>query len=184
MIKDIVFAGFGGQGVMVAGQILSKAAMLEGYYTTWLPSYGPEQRGGTANCIVMISDEEIASPLTPEPTYCGIFNNPSFQKFEPLARSGGYIVYNTSMITEKPSRDDVTYIPIPATELAEQLGSVRAQNMLILGAIVYLLRDVVKLETVIDVMKEKLGKKRPELADINERALRKGYELAKKALAE
>ncbi len=178
MIKDVIFAGFGGQGVMVAGQILSKSAMDKGYFTTWLPSYGPEQRGGTANCTVMISDEPIASPLTHEPTYCVIFNNPSFQKFEPMAKSGGVFIYNTSMITEKPSRDDLTYIAIPATELAEEMGSVKATNMILLGALTYFLSDIVALDDIIAAMREKLGKKKPELADLNEAALRKGYELA------
>ncbi|UZN23178.1 2-oxoacid:ferredoxin oxidoreductase subunit gamma [bacterium 3DAC] len=179
MLKDVIFAGFGGQGVMVAGQILSKAAMEKGYYTTWLPSYGPEQRGGTANCTVMISDEPIASPLTHEPTYCVIFNNPSFQKFEPMARKGGIFIFNTSMITEKPKRDDLTYIGIAATELAEEMGSVKATNMILLGALTYFLQDVVSLDDVIAAMREKLGKKKPELADLNEQALRKGFELAK-----
>ena len=183
MLKDIIFAGFGGQGVMVAGQILSKAAMDSGFYTTWLPSYGPEQRGGTANCTIMISDEPVASPLTHNPTYCVIFNNPSFHKFEPMAQSGGIFLYNISMITAEPSRDDLTYIAIPATELAEELGSVRSTNMILLGALTYILRDIISLDQVIKVMREKLGKKRPELADLNEKALNKGYNLAQEKLS-
>ncbi len=178
MIKDVIFAGFGGQGVMVAGQILSKAAMEKGYYTTWLPSYGPEQRGGTANCTVMISDKPIASPLTHEPTYCVIFNKPSFDKFEPMAREGGVFIYNTSMINDEPHRSDLSYLGIPATELAEEMGSVKATNMILLGALTYYLRDVISLEDVIEAMKEKLGKKKPEFAELNEKALRRGYKLA------
>ena len=123
MQTEIVFSGFGGQGALFAGQILAFAAMDAGKEVTWVPSYGPEMRGGTANCQVIVADEEIGSPLTRTPSAAVIFNLPSLDKFEPQVVPGGLIVVNSSLVNRGVSRKDVKAIMIPAQEIAEELGN-------------------------------------------------------------
>lgn len=135
MQTEIVFSGFGGQGALFAGQILAYAAMDAGKDVTWLPSYGPEMRGGTANCQVIVADEEIGSPLTRTPTAAVIFNLPSLDKFESLVVPGGVMVVNSSLVNRETNRSDIKAIMVPAQEIAEQLGNRRLLNMVLLGAL-------------------------------------------------
>ena len=127
-------AGFGGQGVLLLGLVLAQAGMLARRQVSWIPSYGPEMRGGTANCSVTISDEEIGSPLIEHPTALVAMNGPSLEKFGDDVAPGGTIFYNSSMIDKAPTRGDVTSIPVPANEIADRLGNPRVANMVMLGA--------------------------------------------------
>ena len=135
MQYEVIIAGFGGQGVMLIGQLLSNAAMMQGSKTVWMPSYGPEMRGGTANCTVVVSDEEIGSPVVPEPGAVVAMNRPSLDKFEPRIKPGGLLIINSSLIKRKAERDDIHVIYVPANELAErEIGTVKSANMIVLGA--------------------------------------------------
>jgi 2-oxoglutarate ferredoxin oxidoreductase subunit gamma len=132
---EIVIAGFGGQGILFLGEVLARAALHEDRHVTWLPAYGPEQRGGTANCTVVISDQPIASPVVADPTLLIVLNRPSLDRFEPRVRRGGLIVLDRTMVDRAPARTDVEVIAIPATAVAGDLGSSRAANVVILGAV-------------------------------------------------
>ncbi|MBI5542255.1 MAG: 2-oxoacid:acceptor oxidoreductase family protein [Deltaproteobacteria bacterium] len=173
---DIVMAGFGGQGLMAIGKILAKAAMEEGRHVTWMPSYGPEMRGGTANCVVIIDDEPIGSPVLKRTQSAIVMNKQSIDKFEATVADQGLIVVNTSLIDRKVQRTDLKTIYVEANQLAEKEGSGKAANMVMLGAYIAATK-VVKAETVehaIEVTFE--GKK--GAAEINIRAFRKGLEAA------
>jgi 2-oxoglutarate ferredoxin oxidoreductase subunit gamma len=135
MQTEIIFAGFGGQGVLFAGQVLAFAAMDAGHDVTWMPSYGPEMRGGTANCTVVIADEEIGSPTIKHPKGAVVMNLPSLDKFEPLIIPGGVLIVNSSLVNRKPYRTDVSWVMIPAQEIAETIGPRRLLNMVMLGAL-------------------------------------------------
>ena len=135
MQTEIIFSGFGGQGALFAGQMLAFAAMDAGKDVTWMPSYGPEMRGGTANCQVIVADEEIGSPLTRTPTAAVIMNLPSLDKFEPLIVPGGVLVVNSSLVNREVSRTDIKAVMIPAQEVAEEIGTRRLLNMVLLGAL-------------------------------------------------
>ena len=138
MQTEIIIAGFGGQGVLFCGQLLAYAGMDEGKEITWIPSYGPEMRGGTANCTVVISDEEIGSPFVHNPQAVIAMNRPSLDKYEDLVKPGGFLVINTSMTDRKANRKDITVIEIAANEKAEELGDQRMANMVLLGALLCL----------------------------------------------
>ena len=135
MQTEAVFAGFGGQGILFAGQILARAGMATGHNVSWLPSYGPEMRGGTANVTVIVSDEEIGAPIVQRPVVGVIFNLPSMEKYESLIKTGGTLVYNSSLIAIRPQRKDIKVIAVPANDLAQELGSERTANMIMLGAL-------------------------------------------------
>ena len=122
MQTEVIFAGFGGQGVLFSGQVLAFAAMDAGHDVTWMPSYGPEMRGGTANCTVVIADEEIGSPTIKHPKAAVVMNLPSLDKFEPLVTSGGVLIVNSSLVNRDPIRTDITWVMIPAQEIAETIG--------------------------------------------------------------
>jgi 2-oxoglutarate ferredoxin oxidoreductase subunit gamma len=132
---EIVIAGFGGQGVLFLGEILAHAAVHDGHQVTWLPSYGPEQRGGTAHCTVVISDRPIASPVVADPTILVACNRPSLDRFEPAVRPGGLIVCDLTMTERTPVRTDVQAVAVPATAIAADLGMARAANVVVLGAL-------------------------------------------------
>jgi 2-oxoglutarate ferredoxin oxidoreductase subunit gamma len=135
MQTEVIFSGFGGQGALFAGQVLAFAAMDAGYDVTWMPSYGPEMRGGTANCTVVIADEEIGSPTIKHPTAAVVLNLPSLDKFEPLVAPGGVLIVNSSLVNRNPAREDITWLMIPAQEIAETIGPRRLLNMVMLGAL-------------------------------------------------
>lgn len=134
MQTEIIFAGFGGQGVLFAGQVLAFAAMDAGRDVTWMPSYGPEMRGGTANCTVVIADEEIGSPTVKHPKAVVVMNLPSLDKFEPLVAPSGVLIVNSSLVNRDPTRTDITWLIIPAQEIAEMIGPRRLLNMVMLGS--------------------------------------------------
>lgn len=173
MLEEIIIAGFGGQGVMSMGQLLAYAGMLEGKHVSWLPSYGPEQRGGTANCAVVVSDEPVGSPVVSRPTTAIILNNPSFEKFEPQVKSGGLLILNSSLITRASARTDIKVIEVNATHLANELGNSKTANMILLGA--YLGHSpFLSLNSVIQSLNKVLS---PGLISINIQALEKGTSL-------
>ena len=173
MLEKNIFAGFGGQGVLLMGQLLAAAAMHEGKHTTWVPSYGPEMRGGTANCSVILSDKEIDSPMVTRPTALIVMNRPSLEKFEDTVVPGGSIFVNSSMIDLKVSRDDVNAYYIPCNEIAAELGNDKVSNMIMLGA--YLGKSkCVEVETVLNALLEKLGQKKAKLIPLNREALLRG----------
>jgi len=176
--KEVVFAGFGGQGVMTAGQLLAYTGMDEGKFVAWIPSYGPEMRGGTANCTVVISDSRIGSPIINNPGAACVFNRPSLEKFGPLVRSGGLLLINSSLIDIGSERDDITEILIPANDIAMKVGNPKAANMVILAAYVEA-TGIVSFETLKKMLIEKMGKKK-DLLDINKRAFSEGRKMVQK----
>jgi len=176
MYQDVMIAGFGGQGVLVAGKLLAYAGMLEGKHVTWFPSYGAEIRGGTANCTVIISNDEIGSPVVRNPSAMLIFNEASFNKFEIRIRPGGQLFLNTSLVQAAPSRSDITRIDIKANDIAENLGDIRIANMVMLGALLKK-TGVVALDSVLAALKQVLPARRHSLIPLNENALRRGAEV-------
>lgn len=173
MYQDVTIAGFGGQGVLVAGKLLAHAAMLEGRHVTWMPSYGAEIRGGTANCTVIVSSEEIGSPVVRTPSAMIIFNEASFKKFEDRIKERGQLFVNTSLVHLLPGRKDITRIEIRANDIAKELGDIRISNMVMLGA--YLKKTgVVALESVLSALKQVLSERRHSLIPLNENALKRG----------
>jgi len=175
MQNDVVMAGFGGQGILLIGKMLAYAGMHEGKEVSWLPSYGPEMRGGTCNCTVVISDRPVGSPVIRSPRAVLAMNLPSLDKFEPDVRSGGLLLINTSLIERDAARDDVTVVKVPANEIANELGNPRAANMVALGA--YLgATGAVSIEEVEEVIRETFSAK-PQLIELNLQALRRGVEL-------
>ncbi|MBA7526766.1 Pyruvate synthase subunit PorC [subsurface metagenome] len=175
MREEIIMAGFGGQGIMFAGTLLAHAAMEEGLNVTYFPSYGAEMRGGTANCTVIISDENIGSPVVTNPSALLAMNESSLEKFSPKVKKDGLIIVNSSLLKKEIEINDVEILKIPATELAEKLGDNKVANMVILGA--YINRSkVVSLERTMDSLKKVLGEGRKNLLKLNREALRKGEE--------
>lgn len=168
--KRIFIAGFGGQGVLLIGQMLAYAAMYENKEVSWMPSYGPEMRGGTANCTVNIADAPIASPLITQCDVLIAMNGPSLVKFEEMLVPGGDLFINSSIITQKTTRDDVNVHYVDCQKLAEELGNVKAQNMVMLGAIINY-TGVVNLETMDKVFEYVLTGKKAKLIPINTQAL-------------
>lgn len=177
MQVEIVIAGFGGQGILFAGQILAYAAMDAGKNVTWFPSYGPEMRGGTANCIVIISDEEIGSPLVRYPRAAIVMNRPSLDKYEPLVQAGGLLVVNTSMAGRPVARTDVEVVALPASEMAEALGDRRLANMVLVGALLARL-SVLSLEQVERALQAHMPGRHRHLIEQNIQALQEGARAA------
>lgn len=175
MQQEVIIAGFGGQGVLFAGKLLSYTAMDEGKAVTWIPSYGPEMRGGTANCTVVVSDEEIGSPFVKNPTAVMAMNLPSLDKFEDLVEEGGVLVVNSSMVDRPVKREDITVVSIPANEIAEALGSKRSVNMVLLGALIGNM-DLLSLDAVETALEAHLPKRHQKFLEGNKKALRKGAE--------
>jgi 2-oxoglutarate ferredoxin oxidoreductase subunit gamma len=182
MQTEIVIAGFGGQGVLFAGQVLAYAGMDSGMTVTWIPSYGPEMRGGTANCTVILADEEIGSPLVRNPKAAIVLNLPSLDKYEPLVAAGGVLIANASLINRGPSRDDITSVFLPAQEIAETLGNKRLLNMVALGALLACL-PVLPVAAVEQALSDHLPERHKKLLPVNFGALRQGAEFAKKETA-
>jgi 2-oxoglutarate ferredoxin oxidoreductase subunit gamma len=179
MQKEIIIAGFGGQGVLFAGQVLAYAAMDSGHEVTWIPSYGPEMRGGTANCTVVIADEEIGSPLVERPPLAIALNLPSYDKYEPLIQPGGALVVNESMVDRGPQRDDITTIFVPANEIAEELGDKRLTNMVTVGALLAVLPEL-SLKDIEKALAAHLPERHQRLLPKNYEALKRGFEEARK----
>ena len=173
MQTEIIIAGFGGQGVLFAGQLLAYAALAEGKETTWIPSYGPEMRGGTANCTVVIADEEIGSPMVRNPQAVIALNLPSLDKYEKLVAPGGVLVVNTSMVDRKATRKDIKVVEIPGNEIAEKLGEKRMTNMVLLGGLLANL-PLLPIAAIEKALKEHLPERHQKLLPLNSQALQEG----------
>jgi 2-oxoglutarate ferredoxin oxidoreductase subunit gamma len=174
MHKDVMFAGFGGQGIMLIGQMIAYAGMAEGKEVSWLPSYGPEMRGGTAYCTVVVSDQPIGSPVTGHPSACVVMNRPSLEKFAPTVKPGGLLVVNSSLIPVESGRTDIDELRVPCNEIAMEAGTSKAANMVVLGAFIGR-TGVVTLESV-DALIEKQFAAKQKFIPVNKHALRLGYE--------
>ncbi|MGI6648740.1 MAG: 2-oxoacid:acceptor oxidoreductase family protein [Bacillota bacterium] len=173
--KTILLAGFGGQGVLSMGQFLASAGMVEENEVSWIPSYGPEMRGGTANCLVTISQEEIDSPVFEFPDAAIIMNRPSLERFEKQVRAGGVLIVNASLVDLAPQRKDVQAFLVPANELSSQLGNSKVANMVMLGALIEVTK-VVKIDSVIECLKSVLPDAKHHLLPLNRNALEVGAE--------
>ncbi|MDX1663783.1 MAG: 2-oxoacid:acceptor oxidoreductase family protein [Candidatus Promineifilaceae bacterium] len=180
MESSIIIAGFGGQGVLFAGQLLAYAGMDIGRHVTWIPSYGPEMRGGTANCTVIISDEPIGAPIVSRPSIAVALNQPSFEKYEPLVQEGGLLVVNSSIVSLTSERDDIEVICIPATTIAERAGSTKMLNMAAVGALLAR-RPVLPLKAIDEALQAHLPESKAHLLESNLTVLRQGYEMAETA---
>ena len=177
LIKTII-SGSGGQGVLSMGSTLATAAMLEGKYVTYLPSYGVEVRGGTANCAVAVSCEEIASPVASSPEVVVAMNQPSFVRFQGALQSGGLLCADSSLVHTESARSDIEILAVPTSELAEKLGAIRVANMIMLGALVRA-SGMISYEAMVENLAEILGNRRGKLLDLNKRALAVGYDYVK-----
>lgn len=173
MQSEIIIAGFGGQGVLFAGQVLAYAAMEAGLHVTWIPSYGPEMRGGTAHCTVIIATDEIGSPLVRNPTAVIALNQPSFEKYEPLVTPGGVLIVNASLISHTPQRTDIRFMPVPANQIAEELGHSRLVNIVLVGALLSSLNEL-PVSIVETALAEHLPERHRHLLEANQQALRRG----------
>jgi 2-oxoglutarate ferredoxin oxidoreductase subunit gamma len=178
MYEGIFFAGFGGQGIILAGRIVCLAAMGEGKHVSHIPSYGAEMRGGTANCSVVVSDEEIGSPLVPQPDTCVVMNTPSLLKFQSIVKPGGLLIWNQSLIDIAPQRTDIQVVAVRANDIAEDAGSYRAANMVMLGSLLRHRPSVASMHAVLAVMDEAVSARHRELNQVNRKALAGGYEEA------
>lgn len=177
MQQETIISGFGGQGTLFAGQVLAYAAMDTGKHVTWIPSYGPEMRGGRARCTVIVSDEEIGAPLVRRPTSAIVLNIPSFEFLEPLVRPDGVLVVNSSLIPMQSERTDIRVIYIPATDMAIELGDIRLANAICLGALARA-TGVVETDELADALKAHLPERHRDVLPLNFEALKKGAELA------
>jgi 2-oxoglutarate ferredoxin oxidoreductase subunit gamma len=173
MMDKVLLAGFGGQGVMFIGKVLAYSGMLGGREVCWIPSYGPEMRGGTANCSVLVADEEIHSPVINQADAGIVLNQPSYDRFLGRIKPGGTLVVNSSIVKLNPKRDDINIIAIEATELANEIGNSSLANMVCLGALLPSL-SLVNMESVKKAMDEVIGKKKPELYELNVAAINRG----------
>jgi 2-oxoglutarate ferredoxin oxidoreductase subunit gamma len=175
METAIIISGFGGQGVLLAGQVLAYAAMDNGRHVTWIPSYGPEMRGGTANCTIIISDAPIGSPIVAHPEIALVLNRPSFDKYEPLVKPTGLLVVNSSLVTVPTTRTDIESVYVPANELAAEWGTAKMLNMAVLGAMVTKW-PILSLPTLEQALANHLPPDKAHLLGANIQVLRRGYE--------
>lgn len=175
MREEIIFAGFGGQGIMLMGKLLAYASMFNGRFVTWMPSYGAEVRGGTAHSMVIISDKSIPSPVVTNPTCCIVMNRPSLDKFEQRLQKHGLLIINSSLIKQTARRKDIEIIEIPATDMAIRLGNTKVANMVMLGALIARKR-ILSLQELVDSLKEVIPGHRHQLIPVNERALKEGFD--------
>jgi 2-oxoglutarate ferredoxin oxidoreductase subunit gamma len=178
MQTDVIISGFGGQGALFAGQILAFTGMDAGLEVTWIPSYGPEMRGGTANCQVIIADDEIGSPVTRHPTAAIVLNLPSLDKFEPMIATGGVLIVNSSLVNRDPTRTDIQWAMVPAQEIAETIGNRRLQNMVMLGAMLQLL-PIVSIEALEQALNNHLPERHRKHLKGNLEAIRQGAAFAR-----
>lgn len=175
MKKEIILAGFGGQGVMSIGKNLVEAAVEEDMEASWVPSYGPEMRGGTANCTVIISDERIGAPLVENPTEIIVMNRPSLAKFENSVVPGGTVFINSSIVPDKVSRADVKAVYVPCDDIAKEIGNAKVANMVMLGAYVAA-TGVLKKETIEHMITEMFTGRKAKLVPLNMEALERGMQ--------
>ena len=178
MMDKVVLAGFGGQGVLFGGQLIAYAGMDSGKEVTWIPSYGPEMRGGTANCTVVIADEEIGSPLVQNPPATIIMNLPSLDKYESMVKPGGVLVVNSSMVDRDVARTDITWVSVPCNDLAEEAGDKRMANIVATGALLALL-PVLTLKDIEAALNAHMPGRHKNLLPKNIDALKRGADYAK-----
>jgi len=181
MQHEIIISGFGGQGALFAGQLLAYAAMEEGRHVTWLPSYGPEMRGGTAHCTVIVSDEEIGSPVVHRPSAAVVLNNPSMEKYQKLVKEQGYLLINRSLINIPATRADIHAVDVPASDEAAALGNPKLLNVVMMGALIAC-TEVVTLDALEGALASHLPERHRQLLDLNKTALRRGIELARQKM--
>ena len=182
MQKEIIIAGFGGQGVLFGGQVLAYAAMDTGKQVTWIPSYGPEMRGGTANCTVIIADDEIGSPLVKNPPLAIALNLPSFDRYEELLAPGGTLIVNKSMVDRDAKRTDINVILVPCNEIAEKIGDKKLMNMVAVGALLTALTEL-SIRDVEKALEGHLPARHKHLLPKNYEALKRGFEAAQRVPA-
>jgi 2-oxoglutarate ferredoxin oxidoreductase subunit gamma len=180
MMVKTIFAGFGGQGVLLMGFTLAHGAMNAGYNVTFLPAYGAEVRGGTANCTVAVSDEEIASPIASKPDHLVVLNTPSLATFQNRVAPGGYLFLNSSIIAVESSRHDVRIVKIPSSEIAEKLGNSRAANTVMMGAFLKK-TGLVPPDVYLASLEEVMGSKKKSIVEVNRRAFSAGYEFSEES---
>jgi 2-oxoglutarate ferredoxin oxidoreductase subunit gamma len=180
MTHELLIAGFGGQGVLSMGMTLAYAGMVEGKEISWMPSYGPEMRGGTANCIVIVSENKISSPIITSFDSVAALNQPSLDKFEHAVKPGGLILYDSTSIIHPPTRSDIQTMPIAASDEAVRLKNKKTMNMIVLGAFLERTR-LVQMESVMKALRNVLPDRYHHLLPLNEEALRRGMELATQA---
>ena len=176
MHEEIIISGFGGQGVLLAGKLLCIAAMREGKYVSHIPSYGAEMRGGTANCKVIISDEEISSPVIDHPTIVIALNTPSMHKFEPKMVKNGLILFNSSLITDKPTRTDIKVKSVKANDISEAAGSLRAANMAALGYLLKVKPKIASMDALKHALDEAISERNKQHNPINIQIMEAGYQ--------
>ncbi len=179
MKEQCIFAGFGGQGMLLIGKFLAEAGMETGKHVSWLPSYGPEMRGGTANCSVVVSDRPVASPLINVADTVLAMNKPSLLKFEGSVKAGGLLLINSSIIDIKTSRTDVDAVYVPCNEIAESIGNLKGPNVVFLGAYIAKRPDVISEDAIINAMRIELGEKKAKFLDGNIKALQAGMAYVK-----
>ncbi|HDD55462.1 MAG TPA: 2-oxoacid:ferredoxin oxidoreductase subunit gamma [Chloroflexi bacterium] len=174
---SIIISGFGGQGTLFAGQVLAYASMDNGLEVTWIPSYGPEMRGGTAHCTVIVSAEPIGSPLVRRPDVVVALNLPSVDKYEPLIKAGGVMVANSTLVNREITREGINSLLIPANTIAEELGMVRLSNMIMMGAMLAL-KPILPLEAVKKALGEHIPERHKKTLPLNYEAMDRGYQFA------
>ncbi len=174
-VERIILAGFGGQGILFLGRVLAETGMNSDKHVSWIPAYGPEMRGGTANCSVIISENEIASPMVTVPDVVVAMNAPSVTKFNQKIKAGGMLMYNSSLIERQEFRDDIRLVEIPANEIAEELGNQRVASLVMAGAFAKFSK-LLTLEDVLRTMPLMLKGNRQEMLELNMAALKKGYD--------
>lgn len=179
MKEEIIISGFGGQGVLSMGKILAYAALVEGKEVSWMPSYGPEQRGGTANVTVIISEERISSPILSQYDTAVILNQPSLDRFEDKIKPGGTLIYDSYGITTAPKRTDISIYKIDAMDAAAEMQNAKAFNMIVLGGLLQV-RQLANLEDVIMALRKTLPERHHHLIPANEQALKRGMEIITK----
>ncbi|MGI5847127.1 MAG: 2-oxoacid:acceptor oxidoreductase family protein [Candidatus Cryptobacteroides sp.] len=179
MTEEIIIAGFGGQGVLSMGKILAYAGMMEGKEVTWMPAYGPEQRGGTANVTVIISDEPVSSPILSSYDTAIVLNKPSLEKFEPKVKPGGVLIYDGYGINEPPTRKDISVYRIDAMDAAAEMNLIKTFNMIVLGGLLSI-QPLVTVDSVLAALRKTLPERHHKLIPKNEEAIRKGLEIIRK----
>lgn len=177
MKEEIIIAGFGGQGVLSMGKILAYSGLMDDKDVTWMPSYGPEQRGGTANVTVILSDSKISSPVLDTYDIVVALNQQSLDKFAPKVKKGGILIYDTNGIHNRPTRDDIKIYPIDAMEATLEIGNSKAYNMVVMGALLNAMDYKLPMENVIKGLKKSLPERHHKLIPLNEKAIEKGKSL-------
>jgi len=178
MNEELIIAGFGGQGVLSMGMTLAYAGMVEDKQVAWIPSYGPEMRGGTANCTVIISDTNVSSPIISSYDTAIVLNQPSLEKFEPKVKIGGTLIYESNNILNPPTRKDINVYAIPAAVEANKIGNKKTMNMIILGAFLSK-KPIVSVKSIMEALSKVLPERNHHLLPINEKALKHGMSLIK-----